>query len=60
MPHRIGLVNPMSDAQKKYHYVIIGAGVAGGVLAKRLAADPDVTGLLIDGAELHGGHGLRE
>ena len=48
MPHRIGLVNPMSDAQQKYHYIIIGAGSAGCVLANRLSADADVSVLLIE------------
>jgi choline dehydrogenase len=48
MPHRIGLAKPMSDAQQQYHYIIIGAGSAGCVLANRLSANPDVSVLLIE------------
>ena len=48
MPHRIGLANPMTDAQQKFDYIIIGAGSAGCVLANRLSASADVSVLLIE------------
>ncbi len=38
----------MSDSSRQFHYVIIGAGSAGCVLANRLSADPSISVLLIE------------
>ena len=38
----------MPDTTQKYHYIIIGAGSAGCVLANRLSADPSANVLLIE------------
>jgi choline dehydrogenase len=38
----------MTNARRQFHYVIIGAGSAGCVLANRLSADPSISVLLIE------------
>lgn len=46
-PHRLELADHLDDGAA-FDYVVCGAGAAGSVLAGRLAADPEVTVLLVE------------